>query len=163
MARAEHEMTIDEVLASAHRKHGHDGVYETTPADEMIRREESVDREEWAIRVEAFRQVLEFCFQQGPHPGHVVRRVFCLAKAFAPELVLNMGVRDLGRMFGESHGCWSWRLKQVVVDFVKVRSGQTMNMPYQKSAEARAKYSEAQMGNRNRRNGERKKRLNGLD
>ncbi|MDQ8206198.1 hypothetical protein QEH52_01660 [Coraliomargarita sp. SDUM461003] len=153
------EMTIDQVLAAAHRKHGHDGVYETTPADEMIRREEAESREEWAIREEAFRQLMGFIFKEGPHPAKAVRRLYCLAKAFTPELILNMGVRDLGKIFGESHGCVQWRLKQVVHGFVEAQSGKKIHLPYQKSEAASAKYSEAQKGNKNRRNGERAKVL----
>lgn len=163
-------MTVDEVLAAAHRKHGHDGIYENTPVDDLIRKEDSgecgldeIDRErEMAIRMEAFRELLGFLFSQGPCPGHVCRRVFCLAKAFAPELILNMGVRDLGKLFGESHGTWQWRVKQVVQGFVKKQTGQDLHLGYQKSAESSAKYSQAQKGNKNRSNGERKKRLDAV-
>ena len=159
MKRSVDEMNIDEVLSAAHKKHGHGGVYEQTAADDLIRKEEADSHEEWAIKVEAFRHLLGYIFAEGPHPGHACRRLYCLAKAFAPELILDLGVRDLGRIFGESHGCWSWRIKNVVHGFVKRTTGQDMQLPYQKSAESSAQYARAQMGNRNRENGERKKRL----
>ena len=157
----ETEMSIEDVLAHAHRKHGHDGIYERTPADDMIEAEEGIAPDEWEVRVEAFRQVLRFIFAEGPHPGKTTRRVYCLAKAFDPALILDMSVRDLGKLFGESHGAWSWRVKQVVNEFVEKKTGQKIHLSYSKKEGSSAAYSAAQKGNTNRRTGERRKRLKG--
>jgi hypothetical protein len=156
---------MDEVLAAAHRKYGHDGIYTRTPLDDVMDREEGcqLDAEdrarEMAIRAEAFRELLEFIFKEGPHPGNACRRLYVLAKAFAPEKILNLSMRDLGKLFGESHGTWQWRIKAVVHEYVRARTGESVDLGWQKSAASSAKYAAAQKGNHNRRNGERKKRL----
>lgn len=162
----DHERTIEQTLAAAYRKHGQtapSGVMpqgELDPAAALLERESdalrddgrAVDRETlMLIRKECFYDLLEFLFLDGPHPSTVTKRVYSVAKAFRSDLILHMSVRDLAKLTNESHGAWSWRVKQVVGEYVKARTGDDVRLPWQKSDEARAKYAAAQQGNRNRR------------
>lgn len=157
-------MSMSEVLEAAHRKYGHGGIDERTPVQDLMEREESceldsVDAErEMQIRMEAFGALLEYLFQDGAHPGHTCRHLYVLAKTVRPELLMGMGMRELGKLFGDSHGAMHWRCKQVR-EKVKAMTGQELHVHWQKSASSSKKYSESQKGNRNRANGERSKKL----
>lgn len=147
------EVVIDEVLRkvwSREQAHGREPVYTRTPLDELLAMEGGEDPEEHVIRLEAFRRLLDFYFAEGPHPGVVIRRVFALAKALRPTLVLNMSLEEIGLMLGETKAAGSWRIKQLVNRPVAAKSGHTSQLPWQKSAKACASYATASAGNSNR-------------
>lgn len=156
-------LDMDEVLGAVFRKKGHGGVFEVQLIEEFFEAWAQYGVREWDIRRETFRLSVEFVFGDGSGVDDTLRRLFALVKAMKAELIFGMGVRDLGKLFGESHGTWSWRCKAVVHDFVKARLGQNIHLPYQKSAESCQKYSVAQQDNRNRKNGEKNKRLKRLN
>lgn len=166
MSDPNRDRIIEQTISAAAKRNGVTAAPGALPAQELdpraalMQREQDelraelggIDRETVAaIRREDFHQLLEFFFAAGPAPDAVLARVYSVAKAFRGDLIYHMSVRDLGKISNESHGTWSWRLKHVVNEYVKERTGDDVRLPWQKSQEACAKYASAQKGNRNRR------------
>lgn len=148
----EHEKRINDVLARSFRREvgrGREPVYVRTPLDDLIEAEEGDED----ARSKMLGQVLDYFFADGPHPGAVLRRVFGLAKAVRPQLIMHMSLHDLGQMFGDGRAAWSFRIKSIFNGYLKKMTGMDFTLPWQKSPGAVAKYSEAQKGNSNRRHG----------
>ena len=111
------EEVIQEVLSSAYSReqaHGREPVYFRTPLDEILSREAGETSDEAAIRLEARLEMLEWFFGDGPHPGHVMRRVFAMAKSIKSGLILNMSLEEMGLMLGETKAAGSWRIKKLI-------------------------------------------------
>lgn len=147
------ESVIDETLRkvwSREQAHGREPVFTRTPLDELLALEGGEEVEEHSIRLDAFRRLLDYYFADGPHPGVVIRRVFAIAKALRPSLVLNMSLEEIGLMLGETKAAGSWRIKQLVNRPVAARSGHGTQLPWQKSAKACANYAASSSGNSNR-------------
>ena len=82
------EEVINEVLSRAYSReqaHGRPPIYFRTPLDEVLAAESGDSLDEGIIRQEARDRMLEYFFGDGPHPGHVVRRIFAMAKAIKPQ------------------------------------------------------------------------------
>jgi hypothetical protein len=147
------EEAIEEVLRtvwSREQAHGREPAYMRTPLDELVSMESGDAADEHAIRLEAFRRLLEFFFSDGPHPGYVIRRVFAVTKALRPSLILNMSLEEIGLMLGETKAAGSWRIKQLVNRPIAAASGHGSQLPWQKSASACEKYAARAAGNSNR-------------
>lgn len=91
------------------------------------------------------RQLIDFFFADGPHPLLVIRRLVAYAKTKRASLVWDMGVRQLGRLLGESHGSMALRCKML---FRGIKVG------WHKGADAVEEFRAAATGNANRRGGE---------
>jgi len=57
--------------------------------------------------------LLDYIFQEGPHPGKVIRRLYALAQTFKPALVLDMSREDLAILLGETRAANSKRLQML--------------------------------------------------
>jgi hypothetical protein len=69
------------------RKGGWEAIDFKTPAHFAIEREEGVANDDRATeRNENFRRLLQWLFVDGPHPSHVMRRLFGLAFHLEPSL-----------------------------------------------------------------------------
>ena len=155
------EVVIHDVLQKAYSReqaHGREPIYFRTSLEEMIAREEGEPADEYLIRREAFERTMEYFFADGPHPGHVIRRVFALAKASKPQLLLNMSLAEIGLMLGETKAAGSWRIKKLVNGAFEAAGHKGVVLPWQKSATAIENYAEAAKGNTNRRLGKRRKK-----
>lgn len=104
-------------------------------------------------RLAAIVACLRFFFFEGPAPEATTVRVFVIAKAQFPTLILDMGVRQLGALFGVTGAAWSERIKQKFNRFLDARNVQGVKARFQKSDSACEAYAVAQRGNRNRRGG----------
>jgi hypothetical protein len=155
-----HDTVVSDVLAAAYRRlrSGHEAIDTHTPLDALMREEEGMPADERVVRAEAFRAILADFFADGPHPAKVMRRVFALTKAYAPELILNMTCQDLGNMFGETRAAVSWRINQLHNKRVKAAGANGTHVRFQKSETTRAKYRLAAKGNKNRAKGAKAKR-----
>lgn len=152
----EHERRINGVLRKAFRKEvarGREPVYHQTPLADLIAAEEGDEDE----RQKLLGQVLDYLYSDGPHPGSVLRRVYGLAKSIRPNLIMNMSLNEVGILFGEGRASQSARIKRIFNGYLKKATGHDVTLPWQKSAEACEAYSEAAMGNANRRHGNAKK------
>ena len=146
---------------SREQAHGREPVYFRTPLDEILQQEGRFgadEDDEAIIRQEARSQMLEYFFGDGPHPGQVVRRVFAMAKAIRPHLVLNMSLEELGLMLGETRAAGSWRIKQLINRPLAGTRCAGVVLPWQKSQSAVASYARAARGNHNRSHGSKKKK-----
>src|SRR5690606_5546786 len=112
-----HEQRVHEVLGAVYRRNGdtYEAVTHTTPLDALLREEEEMDSTEQFTRVETFRRLLGFIFDGTPDPAWTMRRLYALAKAYAPELLRNMSDHDIGMIFGETRAAVSWRRDAVVM------------------------------------------------
>jgi len=92
--------------------------------------------------------LLRWLFAAGPDLLSVVKRLYAYAKHKDASLVWNMGFRDLGDLFGESHGTPHARQASLFT---------AETAAWQKTRTARAKMAKAQRGNRNRLGGKKAK------
>ena len=151
------ERSMEEVIDFVLRKNrerltaGYGSLESQDPAEALMRKEEGPEPEEWEIRNEAFRQILEFFFQDGPEPLAVLRRVFATVKAVAPHLVGDMSCEDIALICGDGgRATVSARIKRIYNGKLKESGMKAVKAPFQKSEEAVRTFSEAQKGNKNR-------------
>jgi hypothetical protein len=142
------------VIRASAQRNGWEAVQDDTPLSELVNRAAAEESEvvdaEMELRQKHFNTMLEWIFgdTEGPHPAYVMRRLFGLTFHRRPDLLAYMTMADLGLLLGESSAAFSFRLKQLFPG-IPCRS--------QKRMGAKANYSAAQKGNRNRRRGERRK------
>lgn len=151
------EREMEEVLAKAAVRWKVE-VEPRTPLDYAILKEEAEVFEAMAAKDEdrlkfmqaVFDRIFEFLYEDGPHPGWVLRRVYLLARRYCPERMLNMNGTDLGNLFGESRAAQSWRM-QKIFDRLKASGVRGFRGGGCKTEGSRAAYAEAAGGNHNRR------------
>jgi len=169
------EEVIDFVLRknADHITAGLGSLEQESPLEALMRKEEGdLEGEEWTIRLEAFHQVLEFLFAEGPEPLAVIRRLYGIVKALKPELTGNMSCEDIALLcndavqWDEKKGEWtagratvSARIKRIYNGTLQKAGMRAAKAPFQKSDEAVRTFREAQKGNQNR-NKNQKKRAN---
>lgn len=143
---------IERVLSAAWKRLPHgEAVDLRTPDEDLMAAEDwkSAIREEFGgERLETFHRLMGFFFGGGSrqaHPCEVLRRVYAVAYSLRPDLILHMGDRDIGQMFGETPAAVSWRMHRIFDGKLHVRS--------MKRQGSRESYRESAMGNSNRHNG----------
>lgn len=137
---------------------------------EIFRVDESEDEVHWQeplrsvlegdkfdVRDETVGRLMFFIFvdEKAAIPFFAMRRVYALAKCFAPEALKGMSLEKMGEVFGEENQAkarqrWGARVKAIVGKTVE-KAGGVAHFKYQKTRTASLKYAAAQMGNRNRR------------
>lgn len=159
--RLEHEQRVDAALERAASR-SHEPVELSTPLDELMLKEEAEsfermtgDEGEMRLLLAFFDRFFDFLYEDGPHPGWVLRRVYALARRYKPDLILGMNGTDLGLMFGESRAAQSWRM-QAIFDRLRGAGVRGSRGGGFKTEDAREAYSAAQRGNNNRRKLKRK-------
>lgn len=156
-----HQRAIRELMAAAWSRQKNLALAGEVPAAAIIGYGAGVlaDRletlAEFQVRQEAIVALLQFFFQDGPQPERVAKRVFMVAKAYFPPLVLRMSLQQLAEMFGQVRATWSWRGKKKLNGFLSARGALAVKAPYQKSDAVCVKYAAAAVGNRNRATGRR--------
>lgn len=152
----EHERRVDAALSRAADRL-HEQIDVNTPADEVMLAEEvesferlTKDEEQMRLLLAFFDRFFDFLYEDGPHPGWVLRRVYALARRYRPSLIMNMNGTDLGMMFNETRAAQSWRI-QAIFDRLKLSGVRGCRGAGFKSEGARESYSESAKGNHNRR------------
>jgi len=159
----DHERRVESALSRAASRL-HEAVDRRTPLDELMLAEEAEEFERRAeesetaaeLLQEFFQRFLDFVFEEGPHPGWVMRRVYALARRYRPELILHMNGTDLGLLFGETRAAQSHRM-QLLFDRLRqagVRGGRGGGCKSQGSREV---YASAARGNHNRAKGKKRR------
>ena len=145
------ERRINETLAQVFHKKGfqQEAITTRTPLADLLAKEAGEDEQD--ERRETLGVLLRYFFADGPHPGAVVRRVFAVGKAVAPELIVDMTVEELGLMFGETKAAQSWRIEKIFSNYQRERGVKGFKAGFQKSEHTSAAFSRAQRGNHNRR------------
>lgn len=154
----QHEARVHELLGAVYRQNGnsYEPVENATPLSALIDAEERMEAEERYVRVETMRALLTFLFVD-PHPAQVVRRAYLLAKAYSPELLLNMSFDEIAFMLGETAAAQSERMKRILNTKIAQGGARTTQIRLQKRYGTLATYAEVQKGNHNRAKGAKKK------
>lgn len=145
-----HNLRINSALAIAAARRGfsQEAVTNHTPLDALIEADERCQEQEGLGSV--LQRMMLFFFADGAHPGVVLRRVYAVAKAIEPAMINHMSLEELALMFGETKAAQSWRLKRIFSDYQRHSGLKGFKARFQKSESARAAYSRAQRGNKNR-------------
>ncbi len=150
----QHERRVESALERAAARM-HEAVEWRTPLDELMLSEAAErmgdvhSEDEMALLVEFFRRVFDFIFEEGAHPGWVLRRVYALARRYRPDLILHMNGTDLGLLFGETRAAQSYRM-QLIFDRLRMSGVRGFRGGGCKSEESRATYAASAAGNHNR-------------
>lgn len=167
---AEVQEALDAVIAkNAHRVAGGCDAHRVhTPMDALIASEvesgldtEGVRECDDAMinRQEIFRTLLNYFFADGINPLDVIRRVYAVAKAVAPDLIADMSLEDLAVLCADGgRATPSARIKRVYNRYIEERGGGVRHAHFQKSPTTVKKYAKAQAGNNNRKKNQRKRR-----
>lgn len=155
-AARRHEVVVQATLSDAHHRHVREDLAVTVEMDDVLNLAEHEMVTDYVSRMRLLAAGLEFFFYEGPQPERTVVRVYALAKAQFPALILHMNVRQLGALFGVTGAAWSERIKRKFNHFLDSRGAFGVRAPFQKSASACASFARAQRGNHNRRNGRRR-------
>lgn len=157
----EHERRVERALARAASRL-HEAVEVRTPVDEVMLSEEAECFDEVAqgeqgreLLLTFFDRFFEFLYEDGPHPGWVLRRLYALARRYRPSYILHMNGTDLGLMFGETRAAQSWRT-QLIFDRLKLSGVHGCRGGGFKTESSREAYADAARGNRNRAKGKKK-------
>jgi hypothetical protein len=96
--------------------------------------------------------LIELLVSQGRTWRLATGTAYCLAKAFRPQLIAGMSLDDIAKLSGDAGGRATPcnRTKRIYNRRVAAAGALGSYVHFQKSAEAVARYSEAQKGNKNR-------------
>jgi hypothetical protein len=160
----EHERRVESALARAASRM-HEAVEPRTPVDELMLSEEAEEFERLADEHERgelllkkfFFRFLDFLYEDGPHPGWVLRRLYVMARRYRPELILHMNGSELGQLFGETRAAQSHRM-QMLFDRLSASGVRGFRGAGCKSETSRSTYAAAAAGNQNRRKKKKKRK-----
>ncbi len=160
MALSPHERKINEVLAGAYRREGHNLPPATvpTPLDALLAAEEALPEDEQKIKEDFADKWLGFFFtdpttgRHDPHPANVMKRLFFYVRAVRPTLLLNLPGEEIAALFGQGRGAESARCNLLLGKLKKKGGYRRLSLPFQKSTSAKQKYAAAQRGNKHRAN-----------
>jgi hypothetical protein len=134
-------------------------IFRPGPGEEVAWREplrSVLEGDQFDVRDETVGRLMFFLFvdERAGVPWYAMRRLYALAKAFAPEALEGMSLEAMGEVFGEkgarsARARWSARIRVIISDTIE-KAGGVAHLKYQKSLSAREKYAAAQMGNQNR-------------
>lgn len=148
-----HLSRINDVLRTAYQREGREVITNENPMTiaQIFEAAPGDGEEEMRLMCQAAKRLLIFVFQDGPHPGCVMRLTYLLAQRISPELILNMSGAELADIFGETRAAWSARQIRMMNGYLKSRGAKAVKGRNQKSDSAVASYSSSAMGNTNRR------------
>jgi hypothetical protein len=132
--------------------------------EEGLSREEMIDaikeslEVNWAERLRGMRGMLDYIYEDGPHPLCVYRRLMSVVKAVRPQLTLNMSCAQLailcddgkGTRKGDGRATVSARIQRLFDEPIKKAGMKGYKASFQKTESACANYSDSAQGNRNR-------------
>jgi hypothetical protein len=148
-----------------------DGVDLFTPAAAMMAKEslaEMMAKEsdgdegeagEWELRQReaGVRAFVRFLMAGGAHPLRMLRRMITTAVAMRVEPFVSMTYQELGMLTGETKAAFSHQMKVLAGVVASAGGGRCMKLPGEKTASSTPHYREAQIGNTNRADGEKRK------
>lgn len=96
--------------------------------------------------------LLKYLVREGLRRRVIVAVCYGTAKALRPHLIAGMSLESLARLCGDKgRATMQARIKRIYNQLVEASGAKACQVHFQKSAEASAIYSRAQMGNQNRR------------
>jgi hypothetical protein len=122
---------------------------------ELIRESLTVN---WEERLLGMRKMLDYFYQDGPHPVMVYRRLVAVTKAISPAHLLNMSCAQLAILSDDGKGdrgtdgraTVSERIQRLFEEPIKRAGMRGHKAPFQKTATACDTYSVAAQENQNR-------------
>lgn len=151
---------VRELMARVYRRSGHElsGLDHTisTPLDDLIRQEEGQPEDHYCSGIEMLGRFLDWVFQKGPNPPEVMKRVYAVAHALRPDLLLNMSGSEIAAIFQETRAAESARM-MLLNKKMKAAGFKHTSFVARKSETARRRMALSALGNQNRRKGRKKK------
>lgn len=147
------EIRIHRVLTTAYQRERTGEIHSPEPMTvrDIFEQAPGDGEEEMRIKTETTRRLINFLFQDGPHPGHTLRLLYLLTQQIAPEQILNMNGSELADIFGETRAAWSARVKRIFNNYLSKAGAKGFKSRTQRSETARAAYAAGARGNTNRR------------
>ncbi|MDF3058529.1 MAG: hypothetical protein K0R17_2744 [Rariglobus sp.] len=150
-----HEERIAGVLRSVTDKEELRGLYRGkkgdvtnyTPLSALLAAEDGEDDEElMRARMEVFNRFIDFCVQDGAHPGAVMRNFYAIVHALRPEALRDLTCEEYGKLFGETKQAHSWRVKQIFSGYMRKQGAGGFKARFQKSETAVESYRRVRLG-----------------
>jgi hypothetical protein len=131
--------------------------------DEGLNREEIIEaikealEKNWEERLRGMRAMLDYFFEDGPHPLAVIRRVYAIVKAVRPLLILKMSCAQIAVLCDDGRGrtsdgraSVSARIQRLFEKPIRKVGMHGYKAPFQKTESAGHSYAGSAAGNQNR-------------
>lgn len=135
----------------------HIAIGEDLSREEMIEAIKDALAKNWEERVRGMAAMLDYFFEEGPHPLAVIRRVMAIVKAIRPALLLKMSCAQIAVLCNDGQGrtsdgraTVSERTKRLFEEPIRRVGMRGSKASFQKTATASINYSTAAQGNQNR-------------
>jgi hypothetical protein len=103
--------------------------------------------EDFEEKIMIFQRLLEFFYQCGPDPLHLLRHVFGVTKAVRPELLGDMSLEDIAIICADGgRATVSARIQRIYNGTLQKAGMKDVRAPFQKAGN----FSTSQLGNQNR-------------
>lgn len=146
-----HLESVRAIMAQVYDRSGRNGngVENHTPLDALLEAEEGELPEHYDAGVAMLRRFLGWVFERGPDPAASLQRLFVVARALAPDLILNMSGEEVSVIFGQGRAAESARV--VMLNKKLEAAGfKHSTFRHQKSVTSRGKMARSARGNKNR-------------
>lgn len=135
----------------------HIAIGEDLTREEMIEAIKDALSKNWEERVRGMVRMLDYFYEDGPHPLAVIRRVMAVVKAIRPEILLNMSLAQIAVLCDDGKGrtcdgraTVSERVKRLFEEPIRRSGMHGFKSGFQKTQSANHNYSQAGQGNQNR-------------
>lgn len=135
----------------------HIAIGENLGQDELIEVIKEALQKNWEERVRGMVRMLDYFYEDGPHPLVVIRRVMAVVKAIRPSLINDMSCAQIAVLCHDGKGrtsdgraTVSERIKRLFEEPIKKVKMRGFKATFQKTMTAGDAYSDAALGNRNR-------------
>jgi hypothetical protein len=135
----------------------HVAIGEDLSREEMIEAIKEALEKNWEERLRGMIAMLDYFYEDGPHPVAVYRRVFAIVKAIRPKLALKMSCAQLAVLCDDGKGrtsdgraTVSARIKRLCEEPIRKAGMRGCKAPFQKTETAGHAYAESAQGNQNR-------------
>lgn len=149
------EMT--EIMLCDFAAEHHIAIGEGLNREEMIEAIKEALAQNWEERVRGMVRMIDYFFEDGPHPLAVIRRVLAVAKAIRPEAIHNMSLAQIAVLSDDGKGrtcdgraTVSERIKRLFEEPIRKSGMRGFKTGFQKTDSANHNYSVAGQGNQNR-------------
>jgi hypothetical protein len=158
----DHELAVNQALLKMSRRTSYEPSTDRTPLDDILRSEaspkcphcdkpieDSPELEQWGIRIDTIKHFSDFICQDGLQPWNVLRNLYAVFSHMSLEPWVLLTLREKALILGDSHGSQHFRMEKLV-NLLRRKGAHSIKAPGQKRIETRAKFSECQQGNTNR-------------
>lgn len=145
----EHEQNVEAMLRDVYRMHGWSAAELVTPLSALLAPDGQQSAEDYECGAAMLRRFLVWIFQGGPDPRKTTQRLYVVARALDPSLLLSMSGEQVSVIFGQGRAAESARLRMLAGIYQKA-GYKNPQFRVGKSATAKERMRRAQLGNKNR-------------